>query len=422
MKKLVVYSHDTFGLGNIKRMLAITQHLLDTIPELSVLLISGSPMIHSFRLPEKRFDYLKLPCLGRTVKGEYTVKKLGTSFDELVAVRTQIIQATVANFDPDIMLVDKKPRGVADELMPTLELVQGKRKRTEVILLLRDILDAPETTSKIWWKNDYFGSIDRYYSSILVMGSANVFDVSKEYRFPSQTARKLDYCGYTRRFASKTTSDTTAFFSSRNRPSVLVTAGGGEDGFDLINNYLSGLKQHAKHELNSLIITGPEMSSSNKDIIQQVAEKLEHVQVLEFTPHLTDYMREADLVVSMAGYNTIVEILSMNKRAVVIPRVKPVQEQLIRAMRLEQLGLLRCVAPPELTPHGLMDAVTEQLAKREQPIDATQRINFEGLPNLTGIFEKVFDGCADTIPSKRRLFGRSATPCYATGERVCLVS
>jgi len=62
MKRLLVYSHDTFGLGNIRRMLCICEYLLEALPTLSILLVSGSPMVHSFRIP-RRLDYIKLPCL-----------------------------------------------------------------------------------------------------------------------------------------------------------------------------------------------------------------------------------------------------------------------------------------------------------------------------------------------------------------------
>ena len=111
MKRLLVYSHDTFGLGNIRRMLCICEYLLTAIPDLSILLVSGSPMVHSFRLP-RHLDYIKLPCLKRTEAGDYAVRAMGTSLDETVKLRSELLQITVANFRPQLLLVDKKPYGV----------------------------------------------------------------------------------------------------------------------------------------------------------------------------------------------------------------------------------------------------------------------------------------------------------------------
>lgn len=379
-KKIVVYSHDTFGLGNIRRMLAITEHLLNTIPDLSILMISGSPMIHNFRLPKDRFDYLKLPCIGRTLTGNYIAKKLGTNFNELVSLRSQIIQVAVSNFKPDVMIVDKKPRGIADELQSTLEHIHNRMPTTDIVLLLRDILDEPEVTQKIWSKNHYFESIERYYHSILVMGSEQVFDVCKEYRFPKKIADKVTFCGYINRSHITDKATLSLLFSDSPKPRVLVTVGGGEDGYVPLNHFIKGLTRDNRDEsLSTLIVTGPEMSQHQCQEIQRRVQPLKNTQAVEFTPDLNAHMQQADLIVSMAGYNTIVELLAMNKPTIAIPRVKPVQEQLIRATRMDKLGLLKCLHPNDLSPESLMKEVFAQLDRPLNGTKATDRINFGGL-------------------------------------------
>ncbi len=389
-KKIVVYSHDTFGLGNVRRMLAITEHLLDTIPDLSILLISGSPMIHSFRLPGSRFDYLKLPTIGRTLSGEYIAKKLETNFDELVTVRSQIIQAAIANFIPDVMIVDKKPRGIADELQPTLELIHREMPLTKVVLLLRDILDDPKITHRIWQKNKYFQSIHRYYNSILVMGSRKVFDLSKEYKFPDNITKKVTYCGYINRNHIVAENNKPGLSSKFNRTDVLVTVGGGEDGLFPLKCFLKGLALNNTYKaISATIITGPEMSERHREEIQQMASLFPNVHVLDFVTELPAHIFASELIVSMGGYNTVVEILAMNKPVIIIPRVKPVLEQLIRATRMEEMGLLQCIHPDEVSPKLLMQAVTSQLEKRNNNINATEIIDFNGLGSATQTIEKM---------------------------------
>ncbi len=389
-KKIVVYSHDTFGLGNVRRMLAITEHLLDTIPDLSILLISGSPMIHSFRLPGSRFDYLKLPTIGRTLSGEYIAKKLETNFDELVAVRSQIIQAAISNFCPDVMIVDKKPRGIADELQPTLELIHKDMPLTKVVLLLRDILDDPKVTHRIWLKNNYFQSINRYYDSILVMGSQKVFDLSREYHFPENIAKKVTYCGYINRSHIVAETNNPELSSKFNRTDVLVTVGGGEDGLFPLKCFLKGLAlKNTYKAFSTTIITGPEMSKLHRDEIQRMADSFTNVRVLDFVAELPAHIFASELIVSMGGYNTVVEILAMNKPVIIIPRVKPVLEQLIRATRMEKMGLLQCIHPDEVSPELLMQAVTSQLEARQKKLNATEIIDFDGLGTATRTIEKM---------------------------------
>src|SRR4029077_21073603 len=118
--KVLVYSHDTFGLGNIRRMIAICEHLKTRIPEISVLVLTGSPMLHSFRLVDG-IDYVKLPCLRRDVGGAIGVKYLNLNLDSTVRLRRELILSTVTYLKPDIFLVHKKPGGVAGELEESLK-------------------------------------------------------------------------------------------------------------------------------------------------------------------------------------------------------------------------------------------------------------------------------------------------------------
>src|SRR5687767_14861522 len=141
MRRVVVYSHDTFGLGNIRRMLAICRYLLDTSPDLSILLITGSPLIHNFRIPQ-RLDYIKLPCLSRTDRETYCTKYLGTTLELTMRLRSGLILSAVQEFDPHLVVVDKKPFGVKSELEPAVAYLKEHRPGVRYMLVLRDIIDG----------------------------------------------------------------------------------------------------------------------------------------------------------------------------------------------------------------------------------------------------------------------------------------
>ena len=195
MKRILIYSHDTFGLGNIRRMLEVARHLVESSQEVSVLVITGSPMLHAFRIPE-RVDYVKLPCLSRTVDGRYGARFLDLSLDETVRMRANIIRSTIANFVPDLILVDKKPFGVENELSGAIADLPCQSRRPKLVLLLRDILDSPEATTPVWRKQGYFEAIDAYYDQVVVVGSPEIFDLRREYAFPPFSAAKVRFCGY----------------------------------------------------------------------------------------------------------------------------------------------------------------------------------------------------------------------------------
>ena len=147
---------------------------------------------------------------------------------------------------------------------------------------------------------------------------------------------------------------------------VLVTLGGGEDAFEFIATYLQGVAQlPANHNIHSLIVTGPEMKEAERQALFQALQP--GVTMMEFTNDLMSYLGAADAVVSMGGYNTICEILSLQKKAIVIPRVRPVQEQLIRAERMSQLGFFQFIHPDALTAENLMQALQTELKRELSP-------------------------------------------------------
>ena len=383
--KLVVYSHDAFGLGNIRRMMAICEHLLTSVPNLSILLISGSPVLHRFRTPTG-LDYIKLPCVGRNRTGEVSAKFLGIDAQTAVKLRSNLIQTAVAHFEPDLLLVDKKPYGLHGELTDTLAWLRIHLPDTPCVLLLRDIIDRPVVTIAEWRRLGYVEAIANLYRQVLVLGTPEVFDLSAEYQLPTAAAQKVRFCGYIRKPPGNHSAEAMrhALGVQSDEQLVLVTPGGGEDGDYLIETYLAGLA-HLPPEYNkihSVVICGPEMPYAKRQVLCQAAAANPKVQMLEFTDDLMSYMGAADSVVSMGGYNTTCEILSLVKRAVVVPRVSPVQEQWIRAKRLAELGLLRVIHPDQLTPETLMQALMAQL-NPDTGDNANTTFNLNALPRLT---------------------------------------
>ncbi len=401
--RLIVYSHDGFGLGNIRRMLAICTHLLHSIPDLSILMLSGSPMLHSFRLP-KGLDYIKLPCLNRGISGELSAKYLGTEVEETVLLRSQLILSAIASFRPDVFLVDKKPYGMRNELQASLEYLRSHLPETQLVLLLRDILDHPAATIQDWQQHGYYKALQTLYDRVLVVGSADVFDVRQEYQFPATVAAKVQFCGYIRKEpGDKSAAQIRQELQLQpDEQLVLVTPGGGEDGYSLIDTYLSGLVHvPAALRLRSLILCGPEMPLEQQAALTETASQHSQVQMGEFTDDLMSYMAAADIVVSMSGYNTTCEILSLAKRAVMVPRIKPSQEQWLRAERLAKLGLVEAIHPDRLTPESLMRSLLRQLDAPKRAI-STDAIDLYALPRIAQYIRTVFAE-KDCQPGRKQL-------------------
>lgn len=384
MKRLLVYSHDTFGLGNIRRMLAICEYLIETGSDLSILLITGSPVIHNLRLPA-RLDYIKLPCLTRTAYEGYDVKYLGTEIGETIRLRSDLILSAVANFKPDLFLIDKKPYGVKNELLMALNYAQLHLPESKLMLVLRDILDSPQRTIQAWRKNGYDDAIKLFYDRVFVMGTPGIFDLREEYELPGEIAAKVSFCGYLRR---KTATRPRRQVREELRVGdkeklVLVTPGGGQDGFEILSTYLDSLELSPQSDqIHSVIVCGPEMPEPQKEFLYRAAARHPRVAIREFTDDMMSLMDAADVVVSMGGYNTVCELLSLKKRAIVIPRVRPAEEQLIRAERMAARGLFTFLHPDQLTPIRMKEAILKELSRTNVSLAAFPRLEMDALPRL----------------------------------------
>ncbi len=394
--RILIYSHDTFGMGNIRRMLAISRGLLEGLPGASILLLTGSPVIHTlfptgWPNDRRRMDYVKLPCLTRTDRGVYQARYLDLSVEELSSLRAELILAAVRNFSPDLLIVDKKPLGVRGELEPALRYLQTERPATRRMLILRDILDRPEAIITNWKGHGHDVSLQRDYDRILILGQQELFDPVVEYQFSEEAASRTRFCGYLQRGVeaegaepSRQLWESLGLDPSSVKRTLLVTPGGGEDGSRVVETSLLALARRPQPELQTIVVGGPEMPGDQRDHLRRLADSIPNTIFLDFSRNLPGLMAAADLIVSMGGYNTICEIVSLRRKAIVIPRVRPTEEQLIRMERLAPLDLFAVLHPDELTVELMADAIERQLAAKPAEADwqridlgAQQVINME---------------------------------------------
>jgi len=370
--KILLYSHDTFGLGNIRRTLLLAEELRSQYEGAAILIVTGSPMIQAFRIPAG-VDYVKLPCLDRTDSERYEPRFLQQCADEVKRTRSAILRNTVPGFDPDLMIVDKRAGGVDGELLPALRALRESGSNTKLVLGVRDILDAPERTRAILKNNGSFEIIEEFYDEVWIYGSRCIFDAVKEYDFPESVARITHFCGYLKR-------PTVHPARTAGPPHVLVTTGGGGDGLALIRTYLKGLAELPRSTaLRTTVVFGPQMSATDREGLLHEFGYLADVSFLDFEADLAKRYAAADVIVSLAGYNTVCELLSFAHRAILVPRAEPVQEQLIRARLLAARGYFDLIEPEDLKPATLIARVLSAL--KPTPT-AVPPLDLDGLPSV----------------------------------------
>lgn len=383
--RLILYSHDTFGLGHLRRNLAISHQLAHDYPQISQLLVTGSSQVHHYPLPAE-LDYIKLPAIHKGSNGDYQARTLNVSLAGIVHWRANMILQAAREFEPDILLVDKAPAGMCGELRPTLDYLRRESPATRLVFGMRDIIDAPVATRREWTDEGIYSLLEETYDAIFLYGSRTFFDPIHEYDLSPRLSAKLIECGYIRRTDPiRPREEILKELQPRGEVLLVVTAGGGGDGAELVRTTLEMLsdeRRKGRSTFHAFVVTGPLMSGEERAYVQSYAEQDLPLTLVEFTTDLMSYLHAADIVVSMGGYNTICEILALRQRAVIVPRATVRAEQLVRAERLAARGQARVIHPSQLTPARLLAEIHLALAS-PRPDPGRAGIDFKGLDRIS---------------------------------------
>lgn len=387
----LLYCHDTYGLGHLRRTLLLAHHLRSRWPHVSQLLVTGSPLAHAFELPQGA-DYLKLPSVVKVGAGRYAPSALPVPFAAVRRLRRDLVTSTALHFHPDICIVDNAPAGLKGEIVPALLHLKDVSPGTRLVLGLRDIVDDPERVCPEWRDQGVYELLDDVYDLILVYGDEAVFDVVAEYRLSARAAAKVRYVGYLGRRANAARSEELRAELRNGRPLVLATAGGGGDGYQILHALLEARRRWpAAADFDCVVVAGPFARAAERHRLAEMAADGSRARLIPFVPDITAYMAAADVVVSMAGYNSICELVSLRRPAVIVPRVEPRLEQLIRARAVTRLGAARMIHPGELTPRRLLDEVNALL---ERPPSLPAALTLDGLARVSEELESALVAAA----------------------------
>ncbi|KIT16853.1 glycosyltransferase family protein [Jannaschia aquimarina] len=348
--RVALYSHDTLGFGHLRRNLLLARRLRDLPQAPDVLLIAGMREAGAFDLPEG-VDLLSLPGYAKDCGGTYAARHLGLSLSELASLRSQTIRSALLGYKPDLVVVDNVPLGAQGELEPALQALRAAGE-TRIVLGLRDVIDDRRKVRSQWIRARNFETLREHYDQVWIYGDPGFYDPVAEYGLGEAIAAKTRYTGYLRRDVPATSGVTDAGRASDEAPLVLCTVGGGRDGVALAEAFARAALPDG---MQGLLVTGTQMDAAAQDRIADLAARNPAITVVPFMKDLVSVMSGAERVIAMGGYNTICEILSLRRPALIVPRTAPRREQAIRAERLAAVGALDMLLPDDLTPRALTD-------------------------------------------------------------------
>ena len=360
--RVLIYSHDTFGLGHLRRCRAIAHELVGRYKGISVLILSGSPVIGSFEF-RARVDFVRIPGVIKLKDGSYTSLGLHIDLDQTMGIREAIIRKTAEAFDPDVFIVDKEPLGLEGEVKETLKMLKNRGVTT--ILGERDIIDDPKALELEWARKSVLPAIKDLYDEIWVYGPKEFYHPLQGLDLEPEVEDKIRFTGYLKR-APVDDEGPTSFPTS---PYILVTPGGGKDGEEMVELVFRSCQAAKSLEANVVFVLGPFMDEQKREDFRARAENIDAFSVLDYHPRMESLIKGSQGMITMGGYNTFCEILSFDKPAIIIPRFEPRTEQLIRARRAAELGLVKMLEPEDFSVDKLSPLI-EVLATQTKPSDS----------------------------------------------------
>jgi len=384
-KRVLIYSHDSFGLGHVSRCRTIANAIVEADKSVSVLIVSGSPMIGSYEF-RSGIDFVRIPGVVKQLDtGEYDSANLRVGVEHTLEMRTRIIRDTADIYRPDLFIVDKEPLGLRGEVVPTLKML--KERGTPLVMGLRDVMDDPSKLAAEWERKNVVPAPRDLYDEIWFYGLPQINKPLTGIQVPPSVRHKMVYTGYLHRDLPLHT-DVPHEMEEFNEPYILVTPGGGGDGVDLVDWVLSAYETDPHIPYGAMIVFGPFMAGAAREHFKERAAKFRNIRTLTFTNNLGALMKDSAGVVAMGGYNTFCEILSFDKKAIIVPRTRPRLEQFIRTRAARNLGLLEMLSAEGWRDPHVMATALRQLPQQGLPSDVVVPGLLDGIGNVLRLVSK----------------------------------
>jgi predicted glycosyltransferase len=372
MKKVMFYCQYLAGMGHLVRSTEIIRSL---VKDFQVCFINGGQAIPGFEFPSA-VDVIDLPAVWED-GSELKAVDSSQSIDEVKAKRQHKLLKVFEQFEPDCLVTECFPfskHKLLFELTPLLERVQSSGRSVKVVCSLRDLIMTQPMTDKARAKRQekVCNLINQYFDLVLFHADPQLQRLEECFSRVNDLKCEVYYTGYVAQSPSENLPLTAEDIDDLNQPEPMVVAsvGGGRHGYELLNAIVEAsaiLATSLPHRIYAF--TGPFMTEDELSQLQGAVAERPNITIRRYTSHLLDYMNKAELSISLAGYNTTMNLLRTGVRSLVFPSPSEHQadEQSIRSEKLEKLGVLDILRPDELGGDRLAEKITACLKKQPTP-------------------------------------------------------
>lgn len=309
------------------------------------------------------------------------------SVDQIKKQRKQDLLALFECEKPDVFVVELYPFGrkaFRFELDPVLEAIStNKFAACRVVCSVRDILVEKEDQRR--HEDRALKTLNQYFDAVLVHSDAQLIRLEETFLRFADIKIPVVYTGFVAQPcpAGARKRSRTQLGLDKTQNLIVASAGGGSVGAVLLESVVKAFQRLSGGSANFLrIYTGPYISKNDFESLKHRAGR--RVTVEKFSSDFISYLAAGDLSISMAGYNTSMNILASRVRALVWPFAQN-QEQTLRASRLAEIGALEMIDQQDLSPPRLARIIDRSLSQRST---ASFSVNIQGAANTARWLEQ----------------------------------
>ncbi len=372
--RVLFYCQHVLGMGHMVR----SREIVKGLDDFDVCFVNGGEPVDGFAFPPG-VRVVQLP----PIRSDAEFRDIDAS-EQLKAERRGTLLELLGRFDPDAVVIEMFPFGrrkFAFELVPLLDEIRRGGGRTGVICSVRDILVGKRDQAR--HEDQACQLLNKYFDLVLVHSDPRFQELGETFLRAKDIRRPVEYTG----FVTESVTYTPVAKRSR-RPRLIASAGGGRVGFALLSAVVEASRRLAPARPHDLaVLTGPYLPDDEFSQLSALAAKSPWIQVDRFALDFVRRLAESDLLISMAGYNTCMNILSTGVRAMVYPFTGNLnEEQTIRAKKLERLGFLETLEDNDLHPAQLASRIENALELPGGPTSV--QLDLAGVANTKALLKQ----------------------------------
>ena len=355
---IMFYCQYVWGMGHLVRSLEFARALAGH----DVTLIAGGQQVE-VDLPD-HVQLIRLPVLYMDEKFTRLIPgDPGQSVEHIQRERQTTLYSLFKKKKPDLFIVELYPFGrsiFGFELEPLLEDIrEGKFGRVKAVCSLRDILvekkDPPAYEKRVLQK------LNHYFDALLIHSDAGLQRLDETFSRAQDIKIPLIYTGFIAQPADPAAGRRLRreLKIASGEKLIVASAGGGRSGFNLLKSVLDACELFGDQpSLRLEVFCGPFMDLQEYERL--AARSAPGRRIRRYTKRFLDYLSAADLSVSLAGYNTCMNLLVTKVPALVFPYTRQ-QEQPLRVDKIKNFLPMKVLNEADMQPARLSRHLAQML-------------------------------------------------------------